>query len=110
MIHQHYWTEHKNCVLSFLQKMNKIEEWGFEITDVTWHNDVCPSLELLSSDAQSYTLFLPNSYRNDGEEINTYMLIHSDDYGFLERDYKIFKTAEEIVNHINANKEELLCK
>lgn len=102
-----YWIEHKAFVLAFLRKMNEEENWGFDITDVTWHNDICPSLQL-ESETQDYTLFLPNSHRNDGEEVNTYMLIHTDDYGFLGRNYLIFETAEQLVNHINANLTEVI--
>jgi hypothetical protein len=94
-----YWNENRKYVLGVLREV--IEDNGLPIflTDVTYLNDTSPSFEI-ESETQKFILFLPNSWRNNGEETNEYLLIYDEDYAYGLLDNKSFKTLEEFINHL----------
>jgi hypothetical protein len=80
-----YWNENLKYVFELLKQVSIQEEIIIKISDVSSMNDVSPSLEI-ETETQTYTLFLPNSWRNEEEETATYMLMYSDDLGFCEKE------------------------
>jgi hypothetical protein len=105
-----FWTHHAKFVLDTLLEQIEMNNLSYEVTDVTYLNDTCPSLEI-KSETQTTILFLPNSWRNNYEEVTTYMLIRDEDYGSVE-DYRLFHTLEEFIDHLvecHDNKTNLLC-
>lgn len=109
MRHNFYWNEHLNYVESLLNEIIKEENLFIGVTDVTYLNDTCPSLEI-KTETQTYILFLPNSWRNEDEESATFMLIYSDDYGFVENNYKIYNTIGEFITDLVRNSHKDLLK
>jgi hypothetical protein len=109
MRHNFYWNENLNYVHSLLENLVKHEELYIGITDVTSLNDVSPSLEIVT-ETQTYTLFLPNSWRNEEEENATYMLMYSDDLGFCEKGYKLYNTIGEFITDLVRNSHKDLLK
>jgi hypothetical protein len=107
MSNEFYWNDHTKYVMSTLLEQLQHHDLPYEVADVTYLNDTCPSLEITTSETQKYILFLPNSWRNDGEDTTKYMLIRDEDYGFVET-YKQFDTLGEFINHLNNNDTKLL--
>lgn len=96
---QFYWGAHKDFVLSTLTDQIESHDIPYVLTDVTYKNDTRPSIEISGESIKSAILFLPNSYRNDGEETTQYMLIKDEEYGSVER-YMNFPTLNELITHL----------
>lgn len=100
-----YWQENKQHIIAVLKHIN--DEYGvdLEISDSSYGNDSSPSLEIVAM-KRKYQLFLPNSWRNDGEETTNFTLIHAEDYGSNEY-FESYDCLEEFIEHIikksNAN-------
>ena len=104
-----YWKENLKHTYSLLMNVISHEELYIQVEDVTSLNDVSPSLEI-ETETQTYTLFLPNSWRNEEEETATYMLMYSDDLGFCEKEYKLYNTIGEFINDLVRNSDRDLLK
>jgi hypothetical protein len=104
-----YWNENLKYVFELLKQVSIQEEIIIKISDVSSMNDVSPSLEI-ETETQTYTLFLPNSWRNEEEETATYMLMYSDDLGFCEKEYKLYNTIGEFITDLIRNSHKDLLK
>lgn len=103
MSYPFYWNEHKAFVFTTIADEINQHDLSYVLCDVTYLNDTCPSFEISISETQKHILFLPNSWRNDGEESNKYMLIRDEEYGCVEF-YTQFDTLEQVIAHlINCN-------
>jgi hypothetical protein len=109
MRHDFYWKENLKYVDSLLMNIIKHEELYIQVDNTTSLNDVSPSLEIVT-ETQTYTLFLPNSWRNQEEETATYMLMYSDDLGFCEKEYKLYNTIGEFITDLIRNSHKDLLK
>tara|TARA_R100001443_G_scaffold19434_1_gene31062 strand:- start:2638 stop:3021 length:384 start_codon:yes stop_codon:yes gene_type:complete len=83
------------------------ESFGF--VDSSWHNDLCPSYNIISKDEQkNITVHFPNSENDnvDNEEFNTFNLYNS--FNSSDDGLMIFvDTIEEIFSIIKSNQNEL---
>jgi hypothetical protein len=77
------------------------EAEDFLVTDSTYINDQCPSVQILIN-SQTLLLFLPNSFISNvhQEQYNGYTLILDEDYAVGDRVEEEFSSLECAVNHI----------
>jgi len=97
-----YWSENKMYLYNLLGNIVAMHDLKISISDVSSISDGAPSFELVS-ESDSYYLFLPNSWRNYGEETTKYTLIKSEEYGTVE-DYIIFESIELFIYYLLENK------
>lgn len=97
-----YRNEYAYHVLSVIQSEITKHSIPLEISDISYVNDPCSSF-LISSETQSYQLFIPNSWRNEGEETTKFVLIKDEEYGDLLTFYLQFNTLEDFINYLRNN-------
>jgi hypothetical protein len=93
-----YIDEHIRCAKELLSQ--EIDE--FLVSDSTWYNDPCASLQISVLD-ETFLVFLPNSlvHNLDREQYTTYNLILDSEYAECEKTIQeTFQSFSEVINHI----------
>ena len=96
---QFYWGAYKDFVLSTLADQIESHDLPYTLTDVSYSNDTCPSVEISGKSIKPAILFLPNSWKNDGELTTEFMMIRDEEYGAIDR-LEFFKDLEEVIWHL----------
>lgn len=91
-----FWRDSFNYIYQVLEEQIETHDLSYVLRDVRYPNDTCPSIEI-ETETETYMLFTPNSWRNDGEETNTFMLIYDKEYSYVEN-YRILHNLEQVVN------------
>mgnify|MGYP003705718331 CR=1 FL=1 len=91
-----YWNYNVQYVQQVLQDICATHDLQIEISNISYVNDNFPSLQL-KCPTDVYQLFLPNSYENDGENRNYFMLIYDADYGLNTTNYAILSNLDDVV-------------
>lgn len=85
---------------------NTLVEAGFNVDDVSWHNDAVDSLSI-----NELIVFIPNSEEDnsDEEKFNQFIIIRDEDYGSGDP-LKIVSTIEEVITFIRCYPKKLEIK
>jgi len=75
---------------------NTLTEAGFNVDDVSWHNDAVDSLNV-----NEITIFIPNSDEDEPneEKFNRFLIIKDEDYG-TGNYLKLVDTIEEVITFL----------